>query len=39
MKMTKARIEQANIVGQVHSEAWKQAYAEAIEVLKKYMTE
>ncbi len=28
MKITKAGIEQADIVGQVHSEAWKQAYAD-----------
>lgn len=27
MKIVKAKIEQADIVGQVHSEAWKQAYA------------
>lgn len=28
MKITKAGIEQADIVGQVHSEAWQQAYAD-----------
>ena len=27
MKITKVGIEQADIIGQVHSEAWKQAYA------------